>query len=138
MKVLHPDADQHRAALHLLIELSLCRVGSKEMLLILGCRCPQSRLLAVCLHPAQEVSGTFVRLPDRQLRSLCILRQVVVFLPLRQLVPVLVYTERIFVFISLIVVILFWIFKVPYYICSISKVQTYSFSLFGISLKTVD
>ena len=65
------------------------------MVFVCRCRCPQSCLLAIFLHSFQEVRCTLVRFSYRQLRSLSILRKVVILLPLIQFIPVSIYTEGI-------------------------------------------
>ena len=54
-RVLYHDASQHCLALHLKVELSLCSVGSEQMVFICRCRCPQSCLFAIFLHSFEEV-----------------------------------------------------------------------------------
>ena len=85
---------QNRTLLQLSVELTKGSIITQKMLLVGWSSLPQSHLLAVLVHSPQEVNGTLSSVSLWDGWSLGILRQIIILLPLVQVVFKLVIAQR--------------------------------------------
>ena len=91
--ILEGDTFDHRTTLQLSVELSKGSIITQKMLLVGWSGLPQSHLLAVLVHSPQEVNGTLASVTLWDGWSLGILRQIIILLPLVQVVFKLVIAQ---------------------------------------------
>ena len=91
--ILEGDTFEHRTLLQLSVELSKGSIITQKMLLVGWSSLPQSHLLSVLVHSLQEVNGTLTSVALWDGWSLGILRQIVVLLPLVQVMLKLVIAQ---------------------------------------------
>ena len=91
--ILEGDTFQNRTTLQLSVELSKGSIITQKMLLVGWSRLPQSHLLSVLVHSPQEVNGTLASVALWDGWSLGILRQIIILLPLVQVMLKLVIAQ---------------------------------------------
>ena len=91
--ILEGDTFEHRTTLQLSVELSKGSIITQKMLLVGWSSLPQSHLLSVLVHSPQEVNGTLSNVTLWDGWSLGILRQIIILLPLIQVMLKLVIAQ---------------------------------------------
>ena len=91
--ILEGDTFEHRTTLQLSVELSKGSIITQKMLLVGWSSLPQSHLLSVLVHSSQEVNGTLASVALWDGWSLGILRQIIILLPLVQVMLKLVIAQ---------------------------------------------
>lgn len=91
--VLEGNALEYRTTLQLSVELSKGSIITQKMLLVGWGSLPQSHLFAVLVHSLQEVDGTLSNVALWDSWSLGILRQIIILLPLVQVMLKLVIAQ---------------------------------------------
>ena len=91
--ILEGDTFEHRATLQLSVELSKGSIITQKMLFVGWSSLPQSHLLAVLVHSSQEVNGTLTSVALWNCWPLGILRQIIILLPLVQVMFKLVVAQ---------------------------------------------
>ena len=91
--ILEGDTFEHRATLQLSVELSKGSIITQKMLLVGWSSLPKSHLLAVLIHSLQEVNSTLASVALWDGWSLSILWQIIILLPLVQVMFKLVVAQ---------------------------------------------
>ena len=91
--ILEGDTFEHRTTLQLSVELSKGSIITQKMLLVGWSSLPQSHLLSVLVHSSQKVNGTLASVSLWDGWSLGILWQIIILLPLVQVMLKLVIAQ---------------------------------------------
>ena len=91
--ILEGDTFEYRATLQISVELSKGSIITQKMLLVGWGSLPKSHLLAVLVHSPQKVNGTLTSVTLWDGWSLGILRQIIILLPMVQVMLKLVIAQ---------------------------------------------